>query len=87
MSQIMFERIAEMNVLREFNRAVARMNDEDKKNLELEYERLTNLECDEAARMQSDEQFAASMRHAYEIMMKKKQRSTSNDEKVPEIYA
>jgi hypothetical protein len=87
MSDKMFERISVSEPLREFNRQVSRMNDEDRKNLELEYERITGIECDDAAQAQSDSDFVESMRKAYESMMKKKRDASRSDNKAEEIYA
>jgi hypothetical protein len=83
MSDKMFERIDELSTLREFNLAVERMNEEEKKNLELEYEKLTGMECDDAALIQTDEQFVETMKQAYENMNKKRDKEV----KLVEIYA
>jgi hypothetical protein len=83
MSDKMFERITSTMTLREFNLAVSRMNEVERKNLELEYERLTGMECDDAARLQSDDQFVEAMRQAYENVKRRKQ----TEGKVMEIYA
>jgi len=69
--------------LREFNREVERMNAKEKKNLELEYEKLTGMECDDAALLQTDGQFTETMKRAYENMKKRKEKEA----KVIEIYA
>jgi len=84
LSDKMFDRILNLVALREFNSAIARMNEQDKKNLELEYENLTGMECDDAARIQTDEQFVETMRRAYENL---KRRKPENKSKVVEIYA
>lgn len=83
MSDKMFERIVESLTLREFNFAVERMNEEEKKNLELEYEKLTGMECDDAARIQTDEQFVETMKRAYENMKRRREKEV----KIVEIYA
>lgn len=83
MSDKMFERIAESAYLREFNLAVERMNEEERKNVELEYEKLTGMECDDAARIQTDEQFVETMKLAYENMKRKREKEV----KLVEIYA
>jgi len=79
----MFERIDELSTLHEFNLSVERMNEEERKNLELEYEKLTGMECDDAARIQTDEQFVETMKQAYENMKKRREREV----KLVEIYA
>jgi hypothetical protein len=83
MSDKMFERIEESLMLREFNFAVKRLNEEEKKNLELEYEKLTGMECDDAARVQTDEQFVETMKQAYENMKRRREKEV----KIVEIYA
>jgi len=80
----MFQRISESTYLREFNREVERMNEQERKNLELEYERLTGMECDDAALIQTDEQFTQAMRQAYENLKRKREKEEA---KVVEIYA
>ena len=77
MSDGMFERIGNLHT--EFNKEVERMNQVEKKELELEYEKLTGMECDDAAMLQTEEQFQETIRQAYENLKKKKQ--------VIEIYA
>jgi hypothetical protein len=81
MSDRMFERAAVL-LHEDFNRGVARMNELERKELELEYESLTGMECDDTAKLQTNEQFKETMRQAYEIWVQKKKRM-----QVVEIYA
>jgi hypothetical protein len=47
----MFETIGISTAVREFNSEVTRMNENGRKNLEMDYEKLTAMECDDAARI------------------------------------
>jgi hypothetical protein len=76
----MFER--KTSLLQEFNNEVERMNEVDRKELELEYERLSGMECDDAARIQTNDQFVETIKQAYENI----QRSRKKIQTV-EIYA
>jgi hypothetical protein len=80
MSDKMFERM--ISLLQEFNSEVERMNEVDRKELELEYERLSGMECDDAARIQTNDQFVETIKQAYENI----QRSRKKIQTV-EIYA
>jgi hypothetical protein len=80
MSDKMFERIGSLQ--EELNKEVQRMNELEKKELELEYERLTGMECDDAAMLQTNEQFAETIQQAYENLLKRK-----GKQQVIEIYA
>jgi len=78
----MFDRIMNSLALQQFNRAVERMNEQEKKELELEYEKLTGMECDEAAQLQTNEQFVETMKQAY----KNTKRRNAKEIHVMEIY-
>lgn len=80
----MFERISDLTALHEFNLAVQSMNELDRQSLELEYEKLTGMECDDAARIQTDEQFIETMRRAYENLKRRRELVKS---RLVEIYA
>jgi hypothetical protein len=80
MSDKMFERIGSLQ--EELNKEVQRMNELEKKELELEYERLTGMECDDAAMLQTNEQFAKTIQQACENLLKRK-----GKQQVIEIYA
>jgi hypothetical protein len=86
----MFKRIRRLSKLKEFNGMVERMSLVDKKELELEYERLAGMECDIAAKLQTKDEFVETMRQAYESMVKKKamreRRFPQKNERVPGIY-
>ena len=62
------------------------MNELESRELELEYERLRGMECDDAAVLESDEQFIETIRAAYENIQKRKQK-TEEIARVMEIYA
>jgi hypothetical protein len=84
----MSNRIRRLSKLREFNKVVMRMSPIEMFMLEKEYERLTGMECDEAAKAQTKEQFIESIKAAYESVRKLQgyKRRIKNDEELT-MYA
>jgi FKBP-type peptidyl-prolyl cis-trans isomerase 2 len=80
MSDKMFER--KTSLLQEFNNEVERMNEVDRKELELEYERLYGMECDDAVRIQTNDQFVETIKQAYENIQRSRKKI-----RTVEIYA
>jgi macrodomain Ter protein organizer (MatP/YcbG family) len=75
MSDHLFNRIAQLlregELLREFNFATQGISERE---LELEYESLTGMECDLAAARQSKPDFVATVRQAIENIKKRKKK-------------